>query len=86
MSAAREKLGLPAGFKLGRYRLEKIHAAWGFYLTYLAAETAGGRAVAVHELLPEEFVTRAADGTLRGVSERAQEDLDWARARFIREG
>ena len=60
----RESLGLPAGFMLGRYRLEKIEAEWGFYLSYLAQDTSDGRAVAVHELLPEELVTRAADGTV----------------------
>ena len=85
MSDARESLGLPAGFQLGRYRLEKIHAAWGFYLTYLAQD-ADGHTVAVHELLPEELVTRSHDGTVKGKSDSAQENLAWARARFLAEG
>lgn len=84
--SARESLGLPAGFKLGRYRLEKIEAEWGFYLSYLAQDTGDGRAVTVHELLPEELITRAADGTVNGKSEEAQEKMAWAGQRFLQEG
>ena len=86
MSTARAALGLPAGTVLDRYRVEKIHTAWGFCLTYLASDTANGSAVAVHELLPEELVARAADGAVRGTSDAAQEKFAWAHAEFLREG
>ena len=86
MSEERESLGLPPGTTVGRYRLRQVHAEWGFYLAYLAEETGTGRLVLVHELLPEELVQRAADGTVSGRTERAQESLAWARERFLAEG
>ena len=86
MSEERTRLGLPIGANVGRYRVRQVHAEWGFYLTYLAEETGTNRLVLLHELLPEELVQRAADGTVSGRTERTQESLAWARERFLAEG
>jgi serine/threonine protein kinase len=86
MSKERENLRLPDGTVVGRYRLHQVQAAWGFYLTYFAEETATDRQVLLHELLPEELVTRAADGQVQAKDERAAENFAWARDRFLREG
>ena len=85
MSEKRTSLGLPSGATAGRYRVRQAHAEWGFYLTYLA-EAGTGQHVLLHELLPEELVQRAADGTVSGRTGHMQESLAWARARFLAEG
>ena len=79
-------LGLPVGANVGRYRVWQVHAEWGFYLTYLAERTETGQLVLLHELLPEELVQRAADGTVSGRTEHTQDSLAWARERFLAEG
>ncbi len=86
MSTPRESLALPPGFIAGRYRLNAVRSAWGFYLAYDAEEAATGRKVIVHELVPEELVTRAADGRLAGRDAHAGEEFAWARERFLAEG
>ena len=86
MSKERESLALPANTVVGRYTLRHAESTWGFYLTYLAAANGTARPVLVHELLPEELVTRAADGTVQARTERASESLAWARDRFLLEG
>src|SRR5258707_534999 len=86
MSEKRASLALSNDARAGRYRVRKVHSEWGFYLTYLAEETETNQLVLLHELLPEELVRRAADGTVSGRTERTEESLAWARERFLAEG
>jgi serine/threonine protein kinase len=79
-------LALPAGYELGKYRLQGVLGSGGFGITYLAEDTTLHRRVAIKEMLPNEFATRI-DGTTvvaKTTSEKA--NLDWARARFVDEG
>ena len=86
MNKEREALALPADTQVGRYRLRRVQATWGFYLTYLAEEIGSSREVFVHELLPEEMVRRAVDGTVQNRTDEEGEHLAWARESFVREG
>ena len=86
MGTARESLALPADSRVGKYRVLRVAGEWGFYLSYLGEDTATGARVAIHELLPEELVTRSADGSVTARSESARADFAWARERFANEG
>jgi len=86
MSKERESLALPASTVVGRYTLRRTEGSWGFYLTYLAEAQGTAQRVLVHELLPEELVKRAGDGTVQARTEHAEESLAWARERFVLEG
>jgi serine/threonine protein kinase len=86
MSEERKSLSLPANSVVGRYQLRQVNGCWGFYLTYLAEENGTGRRVLVHELVPEELVERAEDGSIHGKTGRDKESFAWARMRFLREG
>lgn len=79
-------IALPPGFVVGGYRLGVRRGEWGFHLAYDAEEIATGRKVVVHELVPEELVTRSADGALAGRDAAAAENFKWARERFLAEG
>ncbi|HEY3901251.1 MAG TPA: hypothetical protein VGM54_21765 [Chthoniobacter sp.] len=86
MSKERLSLGLPAKSVVGRYQLNSLHSCWGFYITYLAEVDGTARQAMVHELVPEELVERAPDGSIQGKSGKDKEDFAWARERFLSEG
>jgi len=50
--------GLPAGFLLQEYRIERVLGHGGFGVTYLAHDTSLQKHVAVKEFLPTEWATR----------------------------
>src|ERR1700724_2333041 len=86
MLSEQHVLALPAGYELGKYRLQGVLGSGGFGPNYLAAAAALHRKVAIKEMLPKHFATRI-DGTTvvaKTASEKA--NLDWARARFVDEG
>ena len=53
--------GLPAGYELQEYRIEKVLGVGGFGLTYLAIDTNLKLRVAVKEYLPGEIAARGAE-------------------------
>lgn len=55
-------VALPAGLRLGHYRLLRKLGGGGFGITYLAEELHSRREVVIKECLPGQFATRAADG------------------------
>lgn len=55
-------IALPAGLRLGHYRLGKQLGGGGFGITYQAVDTRTQREVVIKECLPGQFTTRAADG------------------------
>jgi serine/threonine protein kinase len=86
MLSEQHVLALPAGYELGKYRLQGVLGSGGFGITYLAEDTTLHRKVAIKEMLPNDFATRI-DGTTvvaKTASEKA--NLEWARARFVDEG
>ena len=86
MSTAQHRLALPAGFKLGRYRLESILGSGGFGITYLAQDQSLNRRVAIKELLPNDIATRVDGTTVVAKTESEEKSLTWARDRFMDEG
>jgi formylglycine-generating enzyme required for sulfatase activity/tRNA A-37 threonylcarbamoyl transferase component Bud32 len=86
VTASEHRLALPAGYQLGKYRLREVLGAGGFGITYLADDPSLGRRVAIKELLPNDIATRL-DGTTVVAKTRSEEDnLAWARERFVDEG
>jgi serine/threonine protein kinase len=86
VTASEHRLALPAGYQLGKYRLREVLGAGGFGITYLADDPSLGRRVAIKELLPNDIATRI-DGTTVVAKTRSEEDnLAWARERFVEEG
>jgi serine/threonine protein kinase/formylglycine-generating enzyme required for sulfatase activity len=80
------RLALPAGFQLGKYRLREVLGSGGFGITYLAEDSSLHRRVAIKELLPNDIATRV-DGTTVVAKTKSEEDnLAWARERFVDEG
>src|SRR5437588_1273357 len=86
MSVAPHRLALPAGYELGRYRFQEILGSGGFGITYLAEDKMLGRRVAIKELLPNEIATRVDGTTVVAKTESEEQNLTWARERFVGEG
>ena len=86
MSVAQHRLALPAGYELGRYRFQEILGSGGFGITYLAEDKTLGRRVAIKELLPNEIATRVDGTTVVAKTESEEQNLTWARERFVGEG
>src|SRR5437588_624518 len=86
MSVAQHRLALPAGYELGRYRLQEILGSGGFGITYLVEDKTLGRRVAIKELLPNEIATRVDGTTVVAKTESEEQNLTWARERFVAEG
>ncbi len=85
MSAIREAMALPSGTVIGRFRLGRVSAVWGFYLVY-EAEDPAGQTVLVQELLPEELVVRGPDGAVAAGSPAGQDRWALARECYLAEG
>jgi serine/threonine protein kinase len=86
MTAGEHRLALPAGFRLGKYNLLSVLGAGGFGITYLAEDYSLGRRVAIKELLPNEIATRLDGSTVVAKTKSEEENLAWARDRFVQEG
>ena len=86
MTAGEHRLALPAGYQLGKYRLKEVLGAGGFGITYLADDSSLGRRVAIKELLPNDIATRLDGSTVVAKTKGEEENLAWARDRFVKEG
>ena len=86
MIAGEHRLALPAGYQLGKYLFERILGAGGFGITYLAEDKSLGRRVAIKELLPNDIATRLDGSTVVAKTKSEEQNLAWARDRFLKEG
>src|SRR5262245_15548958 len=77
--------GLPAGYELQEYRIEKVLGVGGFGLTYLAIDTNLKLRVAVKEYLPGEISARGTDQSVTPNSSKSAEDFMWGKRRFLDE-
>lgn len=79
--------GLPTGYTLDGYRIEREIAAGGFGVTYLAQQLAFERKVAIKEYLPAEVAMRSHDGiAVEPSSSRDIDAFEHGLARFREEG
>ena len=84
MSAEDHKQALPAGFRLGTYRVARVLGVGGFGVTYLCEHTGLAIQVAVKEYLPNEIAVR--DGTeVHPKSAGDREGFEWGLSRFLDE-
>ena len=84
MSAEDHKHALPAGYRLGSYRVVRVLGAGGFGVTYLCEHGGLGVQVAVKEYLPNEIAVR--DGAaVHPKSASDREDFEWGLSRFLEE-
>ena len=86
MIAGEHRLALPAGYQLGKYLFQRILGAGGFGITYLAEDKSLGRCVAIKELLPNDIATRIDGSTVVAKTKSEEQNLAWARDRFLKEG
>ena len=86
MIAGEHRLALPAGYQLGKYLFERILGAGGFGITYLAEDKSLGRRMAIKELLPNDIATRIDGSTVVAKTKSEEQNLAWARDRFLKEG
>jgi serine/threonine protein kinase len=77
--------GLPAGYELQEYRIEKVLGVGGFGLTYLAIDTNLKLRVALKEYLPGEIASRGSDQSITPNSSKTAEDFMWGKRRFLDE-
>lgn len=54
--------GLPQGYRLQEYEIERALGAGGFGITYLATDTVLDRRVAIKEYFPSQLAARSGDG------------------------
>lgn len=79
--------GLPTGYTLDGYRIEREIAAGGFGVTYLAQQLAFERKVAIKEYMPAEVAMRSRDGIgVEPISGRDVDAFEHGLARFREEG
>ena len=76
---------LPAGHRLGEYRIEYVLGSGGFGITYYAWDTNLDKPVAVKEYLPNEFALRTDATTVRPKSASDERDYQWGLERFLDE-
>jgi serine/threonine protein kinase len=77
--------GLPSGYRVHWYALERVLGQGGFGITYLARDTNLDQPVAIKEYLPVEVATRRSDASVRSRTEDHDERYHWGLERFIRE-
>lgn len=75
---------LPAGARLGDYRLDAVIGHGGFGITYRAFDTQLAKTVAIKEFLPVEFAVRQGGRVVPRAS-RFADDFAWGRERFLEE-
>ena len=85
MTAGEHRNALPAGSRLESYRFERVLAAGGFGITYLARDVDLARAVAIKEFLPATLAMRGAGTRVVPIADADQEDFDYGLDRFRRE-
>ena len=84
MSTDDHKQALPAGFRLGSYRVARVLGVGGFGVTYLCEHAGLGVQVAVKEYLPNEIAVR--DGAeVHPKSAGDREGFEWGLSRFLDE-
>ena len=84
VSAEDHKHALPAGYRLGTYRVLRVLGVGGFGVTYLCEHGGLGVQVAVKEYLPNEIAVR--EGTaVHPKSAGDREDFEWGLSRFLEE-
>ena len=84
MSVEDHKQALPAGYRLGSYRVVRVLGAGGLGVTYLCEHGGLGVQVAVKEYLPNEIAVR--DGTeVHPKSAGDREGFEWGLRRFLDE-
>ena len=76
---------LPAGTRLGDYRLDAVIGHGGFGITYRAFDSQLAKIVAIKEYLPVEFAIRGKDGVVTPRGTRFADDFTWGRERFLDE-
>ena len=84
MTAEHEQ-ALPAGTRLGDYRLDAVIGHGGFGITYRAFDAQLAKVVAIKEYLPVEFALRRPDGEVAPRGARFADDFAWGRDRFLDE-
>ncbi len=78
--------GLPKGYEIEGYRIERVLGAGGFGITYLALEIAINRLVAMKEYLPNGIAARSRDDvSVQPLSTADKENYQWGLERFRRE-
>lgn len=78
---------LGAGYRFDGYRIERVVAAGGFGITYLAHQLAFERRVAIKEYVPHALARRGADGvSVEPASPRDEADFAFGLERFRVEG
>src|SRR5262245_23254440 len=85
MTAADYPVALPPRHALHEYRIERVLGHGGFGITYLAADTALRKNVAIKEYLPAQFAIRAEGATVMPRTRRLAEDYRWGLERFLDE-
>jgi predicted Ser/Thr protein kinase len=75
---------LPAGSRLGDYRLDAVIGHGGFGITYRAFDAQLAKTVAIKEFLPVEFAVRQ-NGRVVPRASRFADDFAWGRERFLEE-
>ena len=85
MTAGEHRNALPAGYRLESYRFERVLAAGGFGITYLARDVDLARAVAIKEFLPATLAMRGEGTRVVPISDADEEDFDYGLDRFRRE-
>ena len=84
MSTDDHKQALPAGVRLGSYRVARVLGVGGFGITYLCEHAGLGVQVAVKEYLPNEIAVR--DGAaVQPKSAGDREGFEWGLSRFLDE-
>ena len=84
MSDQAYKQALPAGFRLGSYRVVRVLGVGGFGITYLCEQRGLGVQVAVKEYLPNEVAVRDGSG-VHPKSTGDREGFEWGLSRFLDE-
>jgi serine/threonine protein kinase len=85
MTAVGHRNALPAGYRLESYRFERVLAAGGFGITYLARDVDLARAVAIKEFLPASLAMRGQGTRVVPIAAADAEDYDYGLDRFRRE-
>ncbi len=76
---------LPAGHRLGEYRIERVLGSGGFGITYYAWDIHLDKPVAIKEYLPNEFALRTDETTVKPKSTADQDNYQWGLERFLEE-
>ena len=84
-SDSRNLIALPAGFRLGEYRIERYLGSGGFGITYAAIDENLNRRVAIKEYLPKAFAMRGADDRVTVATAEDEVDFRWGLDRFLDE-